>query len=109
MELSLAPESITGTTGTLGHISAVTFSTAPITSGRRAAGGVAVVPAPLLITGVMEISEAFATFPSVSRISSGEWPGRMRQFMFAVALPGSALLAWAPARGGGRDRGGKRA
>src|ERR1700751_2308723 len=94
IELSLAPGSICGTTGTPGHSSALTFSRGPITSGRNGDGLVASDPAPRETIGVTEIFGSLSTSTRALIVSSDVWPGRIRQLTLAVATPGSAFLAW---------------
>jgi hypothetical protein len=85
---------MTGTTTAPGYISLVSDSTTFITSGRSGDGllGLASPTNEILICGSATISI------SLSRTDAGDTPGRMRQFTFAVASCGSALLAWPPAR-----------
>src|ERR1039457_1383157 len=96
---SLAPFSITGVRGVPGQRTCVSRVNGSKTAGIGAGGTIA-----FLSGAVSEISPASETNFTLSlssakieisclRISSGEWPGKMRQFAMACAVCGRALLA----------------
>src|SRR5438128_12557625 len=91
---SVAPVDIVGTTGTPGHISAVTFSTAPRISGVSGDAGLG----KKRLIGVTVMVSLASTLTIVAWISSGDSPGSTRQLTTARAVCGSALLAWPPSR-----------
>src|SRR5450631_3006380 len=102
--LSEAPFSITGVTGVPGQIWVTREVKGSKTSGSGGGGTMA-----LRSGAVSETSPASETYFTVSlefpkmsiswwRISSGEWPGKMRQLTLACAVCGSALLAWPATR-----------
>src|SRR5450432_3130980 len=100
--LSDAPFSITGTTGAPGQNFAEICSNGLKTSGIGGGGTIglrsgavsATSPASLIYFTV--ISGSANILISCCRISSGECPGKIRQFTFAWAACGSALGACPP-------------
>src|SRR5438876_4187723 len=89
---SVAPVDIEGITGTPGHIAAVTDSTARITSGVSGDAGLG----KNRFIGVTVILSLASAPMSVRRTSSSDSPGSTRQLTTALAVWGSALLAWPP-------------
>src|SRR4051812_45060184 len=89
---SVAPVLITGTTIAPGYSSFVSDSTSVMTSGRSGDGllGCASLTKATVTLGSATISVSFAF------TAAGDTPGRMRQFTFALAICGSALVAWPP-------------
>src|ERR1700730_639705 len=89
---SVAPVPIVGTTMTPGHIALVIDSSGCITCGWSGDGWL----------GLASSTNDTVTFGSATRsasfclIEAGASPGRMRQFTFADASCGRALVAWPP-------------
>src|SRR3954465_6814580 len=83
---------MTGPTTAPGYISLVSDSTRFITSGRSGDGllGCASSTNSTLTFGSATISISFAL------TDAGDTPGRMRQLTLALAICGSALVAWPP-------------
>src|SRR5215470_4885085 len=94
-----APVDIVGITGKPGHTSETTFSSGWNTSWRSGGGGYdcvdnpCSVTTPFALTYITEILGSARMSTSFRRMSSDECPGAMRQFTFAFAICGSALLA----------------
>src|SRR5262245_8846581 len=86
---SVAPVDIEGTTGTPVHISVVIRSIALKISGFSGDGTLAVA----LSNAETEIFESARTRISADRTSTGDSPGRIRQFTIARAVCGRAFSA----------------
>src|SRR5882757_7840570 len=99
-----APVSMTGTTGTPGHISATTLVKGCMTSGFKSVGGTALDVGAVSLTSPLSFTYRTVTLGSwmilinCCRISSRELLGRIRQFTLADAVCGKALLACPPLR-----------
>src|SRR4051812_36809111 len=89
---SVAPVAITGTTTTPGHIASVIDSIGRISSGNSGEGALGFASS---MNDTATLGSA-TTSASFSLTAAGDSPGRIRQFTVAVAVCGSALLAWPP-------------
>src|SRR4051812_24655167 len=90
---SVAPDDMVGITATPGNMSALTAWIGPITAFDSGGGAPGVSGGDwnsILTPG------SLTALSSAWRISSGGWPGNMRQFTLAVARCGSAFGAWPP-------------
>src|ERR1035438_8504230 len=97
---SLAPFSITAVTGMPGQIALVRRVSGWKTSGIGAGGAIGLRSGAVSETTYESETYFTASLSSAKipinclRISSGECPGKMRQFTIACAVWGRALLAW---------------
>src|SRR5882757_236233 len=90
---SVAPVDMVGTSGTPGKYFATNLSAGPTIFG-SSGGGMAT--GRIGGTGVTLTPGSPMTFTSVAWTASTVSPGNIRQFTFALARCGSALLAWPP-------------
>src|SRR5689334_9161977 len=90
--LSVAPVDMVGMTGSPGHMATVTRSTVPMNSVVNGEGGLGLGGA----TIATAIWSSASTRTRVCSTSSIESLGSTRQFTVALAVWGSALLAWPP-------------
>ena len=95
---SLAPVSITGVTGIPGQMACVKLVSGDQTSGSGAGGTIAersgaVAPPRLSPKHIPPSVGIGKDGDELLPTSSGEWPGRIRQFTMAWAICGRALLA----------------
>ena len=86
----MAPVDIVGISGTPGHMSSTIGSIAPMISSVNGDGSEGVGS----FTRVISMSVLPAISRSFASMSSGSWPGRMRQLTVASAVCGRALSAW---------------
>src|ERR1700753_2734932 len=93
-----------GVTGVPGQIAFTSLRIGSKTSGNGGGGTIALrsgavsETTPVSATYFTESFGSSKSLMSSLRISSGECPGKMRQFTLACAVCGSALLAWPPER-----------
>src|SRR5437868_14172332 len=89
---SVAPADMDGTTGTPGHILAVSVSTGLKILAARGWGPLGT--SLRLSASVTLISGSATSSCNLARTCSGVVPGKMRQLILASARWGKALLAW---------------